>query len=155
MLLDLFSGVDPAAQSVIRSYCGWHIAPVVVQEIVLDGPGGTLLSLPTLRLVDVEFVENDGRPVTDPQWSGDGMIRGHWSDRFRGIRARIRHGYDECPPEIIAAADRLLRTERLAGMGTVRIGGISVQAEAPQVASPALDPYVVGILDRYRIQPRP
>lgn len=151
MIPDLFPGADPGIQSLIRSYCGWHIAPVILETVTVDGSGGSAQLLPTLRLVEVLSITNDGKPVTDPQWSQMGAVRGCWTGKLRGVVAEIRHGYVECPAEVAAAVERLGRTERMAGLGTVRIGQVSVQAEAPQVESPAMDPYVTAILDRYRL----
>ena len=153
MIPDLFYEIDPGIQSLIRSYCGWHIAPMITEVVTVDGSGGPVLRLPTLQLVNVVSISNHGRAVSAPEWSRTGVVRcgGRWTDRYGGVVAEITHGFEVCPDELLAAAERIGRTERMSGLGTVRIGQVSVQAEAPQVESPALDPYVTAILDRYRV----
>lgn len=90
------------ASAAIRRYCGWHIAPVLQADLVLDGPGGSLLTLPTLRLVNVLSFQDDGNPVevADLEWSERGMIRHRGrrlTRKFRGIEATVQHGWDEAP----------------------------------------------------------
>lgn len=155
MIPDLFDGVDPVAQSVIRAYCGWHIAPKATEEVVLDGSGTHVQHLPTLHLVDLASLVVDGQPVDDPQWSEAGMVRGHFPPNFRSVRATMIHGHAECPAEIRAVASRLVGEERIAGLGSVRIGQVSVQPMARPASSGGMDPYVASILDRYRIPLRP
>lgn len=87
------------AEAAVRRYCGWHIAPVTTQTIKLDGPGGSLLSLPTLRLVDITALSEVGNDldVDELEWSEKGMIRrrsGCWTDRFRGLVITMEHGFD-------------------------------------------------------------
>src|SRR5690606_21826214 len=82
------------ATAAIRRYCGWHVAPVVTEEVILDGPGGRLLSFPTLRLVSIGALSEDGEAavVADLEWSELGNVRkrcGRWTDCFRGVTATI------------------------------------------------------------------
>ena len=51
-----------AASAAVRRYCGWHIGPVAEETLVLDGPGGDLLVLPTLRLEAVTAFWTEGTP---------------------------------------------------------------------------------------------
>ncbi|MFB7798938.1 Gp19/Gp15/Gp42 family protein [Isoptericola sp. NPDC056134] len=88
------------ATRAIRRYCGWHVAPVLTETVKLDGPGGSLLRLPTLRLVDITVLKEGGvdQDVESLEWSEKGMIRrrhGCWTDRFRGIEATIEHGFED------------------------------------------------------------
>lgn len=158
MLPDLFEGVDPVAQSVIRGYCGWHIAPAVTETVTVDGSGGTIQSLPTLHLTALT-ITNDGRPVADPEWSEVGVVRGNWTSKFRGVEATMTHGYEECPAEVRAVAARLVAAEKMAaaGGGSVRVG--QVQVTAAKAATSRLDTtgdsYCDAILDRYKLPPRP
>lgn len=89
-----------AALAAARAYCGWHVTPVVEDaEITLDGPGGRLLVLPTLALLDLGAVTEDGAAldVTTLEWSARGLIRkpaGYsWTEKFRGITVTVDHGY--------------------------------------------------------------
>lgn len=107
-LPDVPSGVDAdawyATVEEVRAQCGWHIAPVVTETLTLDGPSGPVLVLPTLRLVDLVSITNDGAAVTDPEWSRSGMVRAYcWTWKLRGIVAEITHGFEDWPPDLLAA----------------------------------------------------
>lgn len=90
---------DPALAAA-RSYCGWHVTPQRSDELVLDGPGGTLLALPTLHLVEIESLTEDGEQITltDLEWSATGVVRKKsglaWTTKLGGITVEITHGYD-------------------------------------------------------------
>src|SRR5699024_4352297 len=76
------------ATRAVRRYCHWHVAPVVSETIVLDGEGGSLLMLPTLRVQSIEAVRVNGTAldVDDLEWSEKGMVRRRrWPNRFRSI----------------------------------------------------------------------
>ncbi len=101
---------DTAAQAAIdavlvaaRRYCGWHVSPVRTGEsIELDGPGGRVLSLPTLSLnsvtsvtelgvaVDVTKLDRSRRKGTLTKQMFD-----RWTCRDGAIIAVITHGYTE------------------------------------------------------------
>ena len=87
------------ASAGIRRYVGWHIGPVLEETLVGDGPGGSLLSLPTGRLLSVVSVDNGGS-VVDPasvDLSKHGMLElqgGWWSSRLGAVSVRVQHGYD-------------------------------------------------------------
>jgi hypothetical protein len=88
-----------AAAAAVRKACGWHIAPIITQEVVLDGYGGVEIDLPTLRLRNLLRVTNDGSDidVATIDASPDGTIAltsGCWSRRLGGIRITMEHGYD-------------------------------------------------------------
>lgn len=99
-----FDGVIAA----IRRYCGWHIAPLVEETFTVDGPGGTELMLPTLQLVAVESVVDNGQTLTDGtdfDWSEDGSLErrhGHWGRRKRGVVVRAQHGHDSAPADVVS-----------------------------------------------------
>lgn len=92
---DLLNGASRA----IRRRCGWHIGPEVTEVLTVDGSGGELLQLPTMHLRDVVSVAERGRGDVRGdlvEWSQTGTLRaprGRWTDRFRGVRAHVTHGY--------------------------------------------------------------
>lgn len=113
-----------AATALVRSYCGWHIAPVLDEDATLDGPGRNVLILGTLRLVDVTSITEDGVLVdpTDYEWSSSGIIRRtggnpqslwgscwspRWSGHLRGLQVQFSHGYEGWPLEVQAVIDEL------------------------------------------------
>lgn len=93
-----------AASAGIRRFCGWHIAPNIVQDLVLDGEGGRTLILPTLKLTGItSLVEVSGDwswtadPLVDLTWSFTGRVRkrsGCWTLELAGITTTISHGFD-------------------------------------------------------------
>jgi len=105
-----FQTGDPAtflnsASSLVQRYCGWEIAPREERTFVLDGRGSQHLWLPTLLLVDVVSVKNDGKdvPVEDFDWSSTGWIGlrcGAWSVRASGIEVTCISGYEETPADL-------------------------------------------------------
>src|SRR5512139_2364445 len=91
------AGVDDATWAAtvaeVRAFCGWHIAPEVTETLTRDGSGGPVQVLPTLRLVDLISITNDGTAVTDPEWSTSGMVYAgtwaRWTPKFRGVVAEV------------------------------------------------------------------
>lgn len=87
-----------------RRFCGWHVTPVQTDtDRILDGPGGTLLRLPTLRLSELSTISEDGNAltVTDLYISQIGMVRkksgAAWSCNFGALKVTMEHGYDTAP----------------------------------------------------------
>lgn len=163
----LLSAVSPdretdylaAAEAQVRSYCGWHIAPVVIQDLVLDGTGTKSLFVRTLKLVTVTAAEVDGE-IIDPttlEWSEAGFIRapGIWVDKLRSVKLTISHGFESVPDvaEIIRS---------IAGRAAASPGGVvREQAGSVSIGFSMVAQGVSGgvvlmdherrILDRYRI----
>lgn len=145
------TGVDAddweAACGAVRAYCRWHVAPSVPEPITVDGSGAAVLFLPTLHLTAVTSITNDGTAVVDPEWSESGMVRraGCWTRKLRGVVANITHGYETCPPEVLAVAAELVTSAGRGGASSVTSGAHQVRFE------PTLDSRQRSILDRYRI----
>lgn len=84
-----------------RRYCGWHVSPSRSETITVDGPGGQVLSLPTLNLTTVTSVTELGIAVDvtkldRSQRKGTLTKRfGCWTGRDGAISAAITHGYSE------------------------------------------------------------
>lgn len=145
-------GVDAdawaAANAAVRAYCGWHVAPVITETVTLDGSGTNLMFLPTLRLVDLVSILNDGEAVSDPGWSAAGIVRGAWTDKFRGVVAEMEHGFEECPAEILAVLTELATSE-LPGSATSLASGpyrVGFGSDGPNAARAHS-----AVLDAYRI----
>ena len=152
-------GVDSdaweAALAAVRAYCGWHVAPVITSTVTLDGPSGGLLMLPSLRVVNVGEVLNDGALVDSPEWSEAGMIRGRWTSKFRGVQVTFDHGYEDFPGEVVGvlieAASRGVGGSFIGQVGQVRFSAGA--SGTPGSASFMLEQK--SVLDRYTIPPRP
>lgn len=142
-----------AASERVRDHCGWHIAPVITETLTLDGPGGRLLLLPSLRVVEVVSVVNDGVVVTDPEWSAKGWIYGSWTTKARGVVVTLRHGLDACPAAVSAVVSRMAREGLGSRARREAAGGESIDWSAsvvggvidlPDDAMSALAPYALG-----------
>lgn len=157
-------GVDSeafqAALASARALCGWHIAPLVSHTVTLDGDGSRLLLLPTLRLVSVESVKNDGAIVTGFEQSTSGMLRlsgGCWSRKLGGIEVTFMHGFDELPADIagvvLSAASRPAADIQPVQQG---IGPFTVSYGSWQAGGPTVFSYdQQAVLARYKIGQRP
>ena len=91
-----------AALVAVRRFCGWHVSPARADdELELDGPGGRVLSLPTLNLVSVTSVTEDGVSVDVSKLDRSrrkGTLTkrwGWWTSRDGAIVATISHGFTE------------------------------------------------------------
>lgn len=158
------TGVDldvwDAACAAIRTYCEWHVAPVVEETVIVDGSGGSVQLLPTLRLKTLHSISAGGVTVVDPEWSETGAVRGCWSSKLRGVEASITHGYDTCPADVLAVARAVAATAAAAAgsLGAARFtsGPHSVELnDAAQSGGVALSDMQMAVLDRYKLPPRP
>lgn len=84
-----------------RRFCGWHVSPSKSETITVDGPGGRVLSLPTLNLTAVASVSElaaavDVSTLDRSQWKGTLTKQfGCWTGRDGAIEATITHGFAE------------------------------------------------------------
>lgn len=141
----------------VRSYCGWHVAPAYVETFVVDGPGGTVLALPTLRLNDVTSItENDVvLTVADIEWSRDGTLRkGRWTTRYRGVTVVASHGYATVPADLVAVVlDAVSRAVSVpAGQVAEKFGPFEYGGSQGGVQ---FFEHELAVLDRYRLEPQP
>lgn len=94
------------ASGAVRAYCGWELARETT-TFQVDGQGGTILTLPTLELIDVleiriaDEVQALNLPVTDYgriTWWRKGQLYRHagWPARSV-IEVDCIHGYDPVP----------------------------------------------------------
>jgi hypothetical protein len=96
-----------AAHGAVRRFCGWHVAPIIDETMTLDGSGGRDVLLPSLRVVQLLSVLNDGVDVTGQvDTSRAGILRltdGTWTTRLGRVTVSLRHGYDlDEVPEVAA-----------------------------------------------------
>ena len=130
--------VDPAfwlnaANQAIRTECGWHVAPIITEELVLDGPGGHNLLVPSKRVREVVSAKNDGVDVTEQvkfsRRAGVLTLASGWSCDVGSIELTIRHGYNL--DEVADVAGLIVTlTKRAAASGTVvqqSVGSASVR----------------------------
>ena len=148
-----------AAEAVVRKYCGWHVAPVIIEDLVLDGSGTGSLFIKSLRVVDITAAEVDGT-VVDPatlEWSEAGFVRtsGVWPDKLRSVKLTVEHGFEEVPDVSQIVRDIADRAAASPGgvvreqAGTVSIG-FSMVAQGVSGGVVLMD-HERRMLDKYRI----
>lgn len=145
------------AQAVVRSYCGWHIAPLREDvELTLDGTGTQVLLLPTMHLVEVASVTDDGNAVdlADIQWWANGVVFNatRWTCERGAITINITHGYDPVPPDVQAVV-QALATRAVAntqGLTSKTVGPFSETYAQPATGQVLLDAER-AVLSRYRL----
>lgn len=91
---------EQAATQAIRDYCGWHVAPVITDTLILDGTGTDTVLLPSRRVVAVDSVKLDGilLEATAFEWSADGLLRrkhGSWPESYRSLEVTLQHGFED------------------------------------------------------------
>ena len=158
-----------AAEASIRAYCGWHVAPVLTETVIVSPRHRSPdLYLPTTHLVNVEKVELLSRPTgewieLEPdvyEWDEIGLLRRHgcWPCRLRSVRVTMTHGYEpEEVPDVLAIVDAIEKRSRmnLGGVASQSVNGASVSYQtaggAPlsvpllQIEKQALAPYKLGL----------
>lgn len=148
-----------AAETAVRAYCGWHVAPVITEDIVIDGSGSHHVLIPSLKVVDITAAKNGGTELDplDLEWSEAGMVRvpGRWTARLRGVRMTVTHGFAEVPDvaEIVRAI-AARASSAPAGITREQAGQVSLSfsSTAPGVSGGAvLMDHERLMLDRYRL----
>lgn len=101
-----------SALAAARKYCGWHVTPVKTGDVVkVDGPGRPVLMLPTLKLVALTAVTEDGISlnIADLDVSAIGQVRKKsaltsiwplrhwWSSNYGAIIVTMTHGFADVP----------------------------------------------------------
>src|SRR5690606_10947374 len=93
-VLDFFASQATAA---VCAFCGWHVAAVGEEDVIIDTTGGVELLLPTMRLAEVLSATVDGEDAPpDVGWSAAGTLRNRrgWRRRDREHSITIRHGFE-------------------------------------------------------------
>lgn len=106
------------AEDVVRTWCGWHIAPVRTTTHTFRACD-TVVLLPTLHLVSItEVIAGDGTTVLDPddyRVSTSGILHAHHSygwgyahgDNHDPLTVTFEHGYEDVPPAVTAVVQAL------------------------------------------------
>lgn len=146
------------ALAAARAYCGWHVIPEVEETVTVDGPGAPLLVLPTLRLVELVELSEDGvdLDLTAIEWSSRGLVRkpgcGRWTAKYRGITTKIRHGFASAP-DFNAAV--LAAVERVGCGGGETVGPFKFPDAGSASAGSTFSAAEKAILDLYRLESQP
>lgn len=108
-ILAEYAPIDPATPNLqqaidaavahARRTAHWHIFPAVDQVLTVDGEGGGVLTLPTLRVNSVAQLIENGSELeewTDYEWSRSGDFKRlgrTWTTRWQGVEVELNHGY--------------------------------------------------------------
>jgi len=92
-----------AALSAARRWCGWFVTPVQTNTAFqVDGPGGRVLSLPTLNLITLSSVTECGVALdvtrldkSQRKGTVEKYPYGCWTYRAGGISVTMTHGFTE------------------------------------------------------------
>lgn len=91
-----------AALAAVRDWCRWHVNPIRVDdEVTVNGPGGWVLVLPTLNLVDISKLVENGveQDLAGLTWTADGRVEknsgARWTRNYSGITVTMTHGFDD------------------------------------------------------------
>lgn len=118
-----------AALQRIRTFCGWHVSPVRPAEWAVHGRGHDFIVVPTLKLVDIISITEDGVdvPLDEVELFTDepGVIykkSGRWCGR---VEIEATHGFTAAEAmdwreEVLALIDR-----QIINIGTGAIGSLS------------------------------
>lgn len=140
---DVLQALLDAALAAARRYCGWSVTPVIEDaELVADGPGGRVLSLPTLNLITVTAVTEEGvaLDVTKLDVSRrKGTVKKHsnwvsWSGRDGVIAVTMTHGFTETE-----AADWRRAVLRLVDIMSLEPVTVGAERESPEMKRKRID----------------
>lgn len=146
-----------AALGEVRRYCRWHVAPLWEHHTVtLTGRGPSLI-LPTLNVVTLEEIVENGTPVDLTRVDSDAGILEHrdgrpWSPRRGGITVTMTHGYtlDEVP-ELTALILDVAAGAHLAPVGLSNGAEKMGPFEYGGTSGVTLTPAHHAVLDTYRL----
>lgn len=154
------------ASAAVRSYCGWHVTPVITEKLLLDGGTGRVLTLPSLHVLDITGVTVlgealDADALADLEWSERGSVRAGatgvhtWPERWRSIEVELLHGYASAP-DLVSVVQQVVANAISSPLGATReqAGALSVMwsTTAPGVSGGlSLLRRDLDILDRYAL----
>lgn len=148
------------AESAVRDFCRWHIAPVVVEELRVRGSGYVTHVLPTRALVSVTNVTLDGVTLIEGRnftIDRTGILERIDGGRFVGrLTLRMTHGYDTTPPAVAGIITDMAKTGAIGGAGASKMdaGPFSVTLNASADAgSVGLTVGQKNALSRYALEP--
>lgn len=118
-----------SAVDYLRDRAGWHVFPEVTETLTVDGQGGPVLVLPTLRVTNVSAVRQLGELVSPEaySWSAGGDIRlkaerAAWTEEYRGIEVDLTHGFN-APARLMKALAQVVASATINPLGVPEVIG--------------------------------
>lgn len=148
-----------SASAAVRGYCRWHVAPVIEETITVDGSGGEVLQLPSMRVVDVIEVKVSGAPVPADQfsWSAAGLLELHgkrFPKRYRSVEVTFQHGFDAAP-DLSGIASQVARFALASPMGRTREQAGQIAVSWGTAQGMAWSESMLEMMKPYRLQTMP
>lgn len=148
-----------AGLAAARRFCGWHVTYIDGDEVTLDGPGSGLLVLPTLRLMELTSVVENGAELdvtNDLHVSPRGLVRkrsgARWSADFGSVVVTMSHGFDDPSDFNTAVLSFIDRSSLAAAGGRAKVvGPFQYDAEA-MAAGSAFSVVERSLLELYRLE---
>ena len=92
-----------AALKAVRTYCGWHVTPVISETMMVDGTGCADIILPTLYVQSITSITDNDTAVdlTIVDWNNTepGVLhRNNWTTWTYGLGkvvVELEHGFDD------------------------------------------------------------
>lgn len=142
------------ASSAVRTYCGWELSRTTT-TMYAEGAGTSLMTLPTLCLVDLFEVRADAQ-VVDPfeypyKFSRKGQVWGFWVCAVQ-YEFDVEHGYDPVP-DVLKLVTMDLTGKHLSNpesLTSATVGQVSRTWGKVTEGSP-FSPLHAGLLDRYSL----
>lgn len=109
------------AVAALRTYLGWHIAPVKTETVSMDVlPAEQVLRLPTRKLESVVAVRRTSDAVVYTATvyevsKARARVRrkgAYWPDGYEAVEVDMTHGFDACPPELLSALGQVILAGR-------------------------------------------
>lgn len=138
-----------AALVTARRFCNWYVSPVQTAVVVtVDGDGGPVLSLPTLNLIAVTAVVEEGvaldvtkLDVSRRRGTVEKQSHRCWSRRGSAITVTMTHGFTEAE-----AADWRRSVLRLVNIMSLQPAG-DVERDSPDMTRKHVDDVDYGWAD--------
>lgn len=112
------------ATATVRAFCGWHVAPVVTEDLTVDTNEDLSVLLPTKRLVSVSAATLSGEDILDCiEWSAAGVLRlkggCRWPKTYRGLVVSVSHGFPVEETPLVGIITGIVSRSLLAPAGVV------------------------------------
>lgn len=149
------------AEQLVRSYCGWHIAPSRADQVVtVSGTGSSIVMLPSMYVTAVASVVVDGYTLvegTDYVVHREGFLElssPDWTSRYTYLPGTVvvtfTHGY-AAPPDDVVAVVQAVASRSVDSPGSVTQVGQVRYATGSDGAGGALTSWERDALGTYRL----
>lgn len=148
------------AESAIRDFCRWHIAPQITEGVTVKGSGYVTHVLRTRKLVTVTNVSLNGSSLVEGvNFTVDpiGILERIDGGQFTGwLSLTMTHGYDTVPPVLEALIADMAKSGAMGAVGASKMdaGPFSVTlSHTADAGGVGLSTGQRHVLSRYALEP--